>query len=234
MSYPEDSLQNFISDTWWIKDETRDLKTGSLLWAIVNHAGIVPHRLEIQGRTNPTEHSRADYLVQKFSVQSRPADQKLPIAALPAHAGESYALYRAKTRPVLVISTNFPQVAKADRGRQLRYQTDPAILVAPYYGVNAGKRVGFKEPFLSNIKRCEYPQYMWDCLPFAKNGEGSVLRLDHIMPIGRSQDWFKHTGYSLDENAVHIMKQWLSWVLEGELDPESELHEIRETLLNND
>ena len=197
MNFPDDALQGYVSGQWWQKNEERRLRTGVLLWAVVNHVGVLPHRLVPKGRISATAHTTADFKVEKFTASSRPEDQKLPIAALPAYAGESYGVYRAKVRPVLVIACEFPEVDRQTRGRQLRYQTDQAVLVAPYYGVASGKRVGFHEPFLKRIRRCAYPQYMWDRLPLKGGREGSVLRLDHIMPIGNRSDWYNFTDYQL-------------------------------------
>ncbi len=166
MNYPDDALQSYVSDQWWQKNEDRTLGIGTLLWAVVNHVGILPYRLVTKGRALATEHKAAGFKVEKFTVRSRPEDQKLPIAALPVYAGESYGVYRAKVRPVLVIAGDLPHVDKPTRGRQLRYQTDPAILVAPYYGVATDGRVGFKEPFLGRIRPSIHvglpsPEYRW-------------------------------------------------------------------------
>jgi hypothetical protein len=60
-----------------------------------------------------------------------------------------------------------------------KWQTAPPVLVAPYYGVDeGGKRAGFKSEFVSRIRRCDYPQFMWDKLPIRGNTIESILRLD--------------------------------------------------------
>ncbi len=75
---------------------------------------------------------------------------------------------------------------------------------------------------------------MWDCLPLNTGGEGSILRLDHIMPIGRHSDWYRFTEYRLDDEAVATLRQWLEWLLEGEIAEDSNLGQIREVLQGYD
>ena len=114
-----------------------------------------------------------------------------------------------------------------------RWQTAPTILVAPYYGADReGKRSGFREEFVERIRRCEYPHYIWDILPLPGGAGESILRLDHIQPIGKHYESYEWTHYSLSEEAMLILNEWLYWLLEGELPEKSTLLEIREALLN--
>ena len=58
------------------------------------------------------------------------------------------------------------------------WQHRRALLVAPYYGVQAdGTRAGWNPEFVSRIQRAEYSQYVWDRLPEGGLREGSILRL---------------------------------------------------------
>jgi hypothetical protein len=114
-----------------------------------------------------------------------------------------------------------------------RWQTAPTLLVAPYYGIDRGaRRAGFPEPLVTRIRRCEYPQFVWDRLPLAGETEASLLRLDHIQPLGRHHESYEWTEHCLSEEAMFIMDEWLHWLLEEDLPEESVLYDFREGLLN--
>ncbi len=50
----------------------------------------------------------------------------------------------------------------------------------------------------------------------------SILRLDHIQPVGLHYFAFEHSGYSLSDEAVElILDDWLKWVFCGGLPPDS-------------
>lgn len=115
------------------------------------------------------------------------------------------------------------------------WQTAPTILVAPYYGATGGsKRGGFNPEFLDRVRRGEYPQCMWDSLPLGGSTAESILRLDHIQPIGRHYNSYELTDYRLSDTAVEILDEWVGWVLTGTLDPQGALYMIREELANLD
>lgn len=104
-------------------------------------------------------------------------------------------------------------------------------LVAPYYGVDRdGTRGGWKQAFVDRIRRCEYPQYMWDRLPLGGTRE-SVLRLDHTQALGRHQNAFELTPYRLGDEALGLLDEWFLWLLTGFVPSESSLQILREGLL---
>lgn len=230
MKFPDDVAQSFICDQWWCKTSDKTIEPGRLLWAVVNHVGVLPHRLVTEGRGGPTDHVNAQFKVESFTAQSRPADQKLPIAAFPNYAGESYTVSRGKVRPVLVVASEFDSVEKLLMKRQLKYQIAPAIIVAPYYGVSSGTSVGFKPEFVKRIKQLAYRQYFWDCLPEKGTAAGSILRFDHLQPIGAHHDWYRATDWKLTEEACTFILEYLRWSIFDE--PVDELVEIRHALLN--
>lgn len=46
------------------------------------------------------------------------------------------------------------------------WQTSPMMLVAPYYGVvQSMRRTGWNPLLVERIRRCAYPQFIWDKLP---------------------------------------------------------------------
>lgn len=97
-----------------------------------------------------------------------------------------------------------------------KWQTLPAMLVAPFYGaVFDGRRAGFNEEFVRRIRRCEYPQYLYDKLPESGRTEESILRLDHIQPFPLFDQAFQWTPYCLSEEAMIILDEWLQWLIEG-------------------
>jgi hypothetical protein len=105
--------------------------------------------------------------------------------------------------------------------------------VAPYYGIDRGaKRAGFPEALITRIRRCEYPQFFWEKLPLAGKPEASLLRLDHIQPLGRHHDSYEWKEYCLSDDAVLILDEWLHWLLEEDLPEESVLSDFREGLLS--
>ena len=157
---------------------------------------------------------------------------KLPTAAFPEFEGEVRTVYRAKKRPMLVISTGGLEIPKKIIKDKPRWQTDPTILAAPYYGASeSSKRAGFSKEFVERVRRGEYPNFHWDVLPL-KDGasEESILRLDHIQPVGRHHDSYEWTKHCLSDPAMEIIDQWLHWLIENELPEESELLYFREQI----
>jgi hypothetical protein len=217
MKFPEVCLQSLVDDGWWVEDIDEIPKKGQLRWAIVPHAGVVPYRLETTGRVDPTNHSSAGFEVTSFKVGDRPRDQSLPIAGLQNYAGESYSVHRAKVRPVLILASDYEEVERIFSKRQLRYQTTSCMLIAPYYGADPKGRSGFKPEFVSRIQQLRYRQYFWDILPDTKSVSGSILRFDHILPIGRDDAWSSSMGYRLSDEAITYLEMLLDWNFKGEV-----------------
>ena len=90
-------------------------------------------------------------------------------------------------------------------------QYSPAILLAPYYGVASdGSRRGWNPEFVEGIQRAEYPQYVWDVLPVGGGENGSIMRVDHILPVGADPANWKLTDYLLRDDALNILSTGLA------------------------
>lgn len=228
--YPEDSIQ-FYCPPWWVRTEDQQVRRGRLLWAFVPHVDQHPFVLISEGRSEATEHGSANYRFEPLRGSATPAGATLPVAGLPHYPGEVRVVLRAKKRPVLVLSTGGADVPKALRIGSARYQTNPTILAAPYYGADQGGATGgWKPEFVARIRRCEYPQYMWDSLPIPGRNE-SILRLDHMQPIGRHGESYEVTEFALHEDALVLVDEYLQWLLWDGFPPDGLLSDIRSVLL---
>jgi hypothetical protein len=229
-AYPDDSLQSLLGN-WWTEDQDRQVRRGRLLRAFVPHVDQDPMTLVAEGREDPTEHRTATVRLQALRISAPRRDRVLPVAALPEFPREVRTVYRAKTRPVLVVSEGGPDVPRETRGAQSsRWQSAPALLVAPYYGIDAdGSRGGWNPAFVQRIRRCEYPQYLWDRVPLPGATE-SVLRLDHLQPVGRSASSYEWTPHFLSGPALSIVDEWLAWLLTGQLPVDGDLAWVRSEL----
>ena len=230
-TYPEDSLQSLVG-TWWTNRDSSDISRGQLLWAFVPHLDQEPLLLVSEGRTSPTDHTRALYTIEPLKTNSPPRQPILPVAALPNFPGEVRTVHRAKQRPAVVISVGGSHVPRPLRTGGARWQTSPTMLIAPYYGIDrSGTRGGWKPEFVQRIRRCEYPQYMWDRLPLGRTDE-SILRLDHLQPIGTHPNAYEITPYCLSDEAMKILDEWLLWLLTGNLDATGVLLDVRQGLID--
>jgi hypothetical protein len=156
------------------------------------------------------------------------------VAALPAFEGEVNAVYRAKKRPALIICEGGEEVAKQLTQGQPKWQTAQTLLVAPYYGVKEGEgRAGFKPEFVERVRQCEYSRFMWDELPIGGSTTESIMRLDHIQPIGQHHDSIEITNYRLSNEAIAILDEWLDWLITGEFDQDSMLLYFKENIEAN-
>lgn len=195
------------------------------------HVDQQPVTLIPVARSEPTEHQAATVRLEPLRVSAPRRAPQLPVAALPEFTGEVRTVYRAKVRPVVVLGTGGPEVDQAFRRGAARWQTAPTLLVAPFYGVDSGStRGGWREPFVERIRRCEYPQYVWDRLPLPGATE-SILRMDHIQPIGRHHDAYEWTPYRLSEDAISLLDEWLVWLFTDQIPTDGVLADIRAELL---
>lgn len=107
------------------------------------------------------------------------------------------------------------------------------MLVAPYYGADVGRGSGgWKAELVDRIRRCEYPQYMWESLPTATRKE-SILRLDQIQPLGRHGASYTLTEFCLSSDAIGFLDEWLGWLFTGRLLGDGLLFEVRRNFLSN-
>jgi hypothetical protein len=228
--YPEDTIQAYV-DPWWEIDETPGLKRGRLIRGFLPHVSQVPMVLIPIGRSDPTNHERMDYRLEPLKAVKYPKLPRLPVAALPLFEGEVLSVYKAKKRPLLVVSIGGPETPKAITIGSPKWQTMPAMLVAPFYGaVFDGRRAGFNEEFIRRVRRCEYPQYWYDRLPIGWPTEESILRLDHLQPFPLFDQSYQWTPYCLSKDALMILDEWLQWLIEGFLPDDSILGMYRDGL----
>ncbi|MDI7269862.1 MAG: hypothetical protein QME96_17870 [Myxococcota bacterium] len=227
--YPDDSIPFLVAE-WWRTDEDRGLGRGRLVRAFVPHVDQVPLELIPEGRDEPTDHTTARVRIAPLNVRRPASLPRLPVAALPQFPGERRVAYRGKIRPALVLSTGGSDVPSALRVGGAPWQTSPTVLVAPYYGVErTEKRAGWNPAFVDRIRRAEYPQYAWDVLPVGDVRE-SILRLDHLQPVGRHQNAFEWTAHRLSDEALAIIDEWLGWLLRGDLPDDGVLAFLRREL----
>ncbi len=228
--YPKDTIQAYV-DPWWEIDETPGLKRGRLIRGFLPHVSQVPMVLTPIGRSDPTNHERIDYRIEPLKAVKYPKLPCLPVAALPLFEGEVLSVYKAKKRPLLVVSIGGPEIPKAITKGSPKWQTLPAMLVAPFYGaVFDGKRAGFNEEFVQKVRRCKYPQYLYDRLPIGGSTEESILRLDHLQPFPLFDQSYQWTPHCLSEDALMILDEWLQWLIEGSLPEDSLLGMYRDGL----
>jgi len=230
--YPDDAIQTLAS-AWWTEDKTDTIVRGRLIWTLIPYPEMKPYRLVPIGRgDDPKQHSTADFRIESFRIGDPPKGiATLPVAALPVRDGETYIVGRGKRRPAVVISVGGAPVLRELRAGQNRWQSAPTILVAPYYGADPGSsRGGWPAPFVERIRRAEYPQYMWDVLPIGAVEQQSILRLDHLMPVGADSANWQMTSHVLSEEARGILDEWVSWLITGSLSDQSALGYARTEL----
>ena len=232
--YPDDSIQALI-DPWWVQpNKAGPVAKGDLVWTFVAYPEPEPRILLPQGRTeDATAHTKAIVRIEVHKIgQPVPKPSGLPVAGLPLFEGESYFVTRGKIRPAVVVSTGGIDASQF-KARGAPWQTKPAVLVAPYYGVPPdGSRGGWNPELVERIQKAEYPQFVWDILPPPSKGGGSILRLDHTFAMGNNPNTHKVTGYRLSDEAMSILEQWLCWLVTGT--PGDELAYYRAELLKLD
>jgi hypothetical protein len=233
-NYPDASIQALVGD-WWVQDATKTLGRGRLIFAPALRVGQVPHELVPEGRSDAKDHTRAKARVQQFHIGRRSPRPPLPVAGLPLFSGEVYFAYKAKVRPAIILGTEPPNVGEVLGQGTPKTHRDSPLVIAPYYGADqSGTRAGFSREFISRVQRGEYPQYFWDKLPLETDTQDSLLRLDHIQPIGRSASTCKWTGWRLSEGALEILGSWITWLLEGSMPEACTLGWLREELMDLD
>jgi hypothetical protein len=200
------------------------IRRGTLVRAFSPLAQPQGKRLE-QIRVDPHDHTKGEFRLVSLNAASSP--DRLPLAGLPEHKGHVYAVHQSKRRPMLVVSEGGPNV-RAEHGKSWR--TTPHYLLAPYFGSEpSDDREGWDPCFVERIRRGEYPQYVGDCLPLDGANE-SILRLDHVQPLGRDRANFDLSGWQLTPDALTLLDEWIDWLLTGALPQTTFLHQIREEM----
>ncbi len=222
LKFTEESIQNLVDqDGWWLQDSSKTISRGRLIQAYAVHVDQIPNRLLPAGRTEATVHTEGLFEIGPFRYGDKRSNTSLPVAALPVYPNEEFLVLRAKRRPLLVIADNSIEVDKKLIQGKPKYQTAPTVIVAPYYGKDegTGARSGYTDDFVARVRQCEYPQFFWDKLPLPGVNE-SILRFDHIQPIGSHYNTYDITEYRLSDDALMVMDEWLAWYVYETLDTE--------------
>ena len=232
MIFPIDSIQ-YIVTSWWEECEKNELKRGVLVYAFVPHVDQVPNTLIPIGRKEAEDHSEATIKISPLRINDSRPREALPVAALSLHEGELWTVYRAKKRPCLVVGTKQPQVDNSSRRNMPKKLTSPTLIVAPYYGADKdGRRAGYNSELVDRIRHAEYPQFMLDYLPIS-GPKHSILRLDHIQPVGLHHYAYEHSGFCLSDEAVElILDDWLQWLLYGGLPLDSFILDYQKEIIS--
>lgn len=222
-TFQPDEVQNIV-EAWWEPCDSGKAEPGALLLACLPHVDQQPLTMIPVGRKEPGEHNTATVRFEPLDVNECRSKPELPVAALTLNGGERWAAYRAKRRPCLVVGMAEPVDDRLRRDMPKK-STSPTLVVAPYYGVDRdGSRAGYNPELVRRIRHAEYPQFMLDSLPLAggKKTERSILRLDHLQPVGMHYRAFVHTGFCLSTDAREcIFQDWLNWYLWDDLPEDS-------------
>ncbi len=229
--YPEDSVQSIIQpDDWWISNTDRVLCRGALVFAFVPHIDQNPYTFQPVARTEATRHDSATIQVAPLRISQPLRRTALPVAAMPLHSGEVWAAYRAKRRPCLIIGSAPLRVDPALTRGMAGHSTAPTVLAAPYYGATRdGQRGGYNPAFVERIRHCDYPQFLWDQLPIS-GVEESILRLDHLQPIGNHYSAYQLSEYRLSDNALEVVDELFRLLIWGEIPEDSLIAMYREEI----
>ena len=214
--YPDDCVQSIIHPNhWWVANEHKQLCRGALVFAFLPHIDQVPYTVKPVGRVQADQHDTAEIKIEPLRIRQPRKQTELPVAAMPLHAGELWAAYRAKKRPGLVVSANHnPIDRKLTKGMPNRF-TAPTILACPYFGADQdGKRSGYSPQFVERVRHCEYPQFFWDKLPIDGPQE-SILRLDQIQPVGTHHNSYQLSAFKLSDDALEVIDELIQWQIWG-------------------
>lgn len=230
--YPEDCVQSIIAPTdWWVKNDKKVLCRGALVFAFIPHVDQVPYTLDLLGRKEADRHDSAIAKITPLRIKQPRGKTDLPVAAMPLYAGEVWAAYRAKKRPCLIIGSKNPSVnPELTRGMPKR-STAPTVLAMPYYGATKdGKRSGYNPEFVEQIRHCEYPQFLWDRLPIPGGPDESILRLDHLQPIGTHYNSYELSEHRLSKDAMVVFDELLQRLIWGKFPKDSWIAAYRENI----
>ena len=229
--YPDDCIQSIISSGgWWEENEDNNPCRGTLLFAYIPHVDQTPYQFVPIGRDEPRQHQNAKVKVEELKIGQHLEQSVLPVAAMTKRTDEVWSAHRAKARPCLVVSSNNPRVDKGLTRGKPKHATAPTVLVAPYYGIDkSAQRAGYTKEFVELVRHCEFPQFVWDCLPI-KGPEESLLRLDHMQPIGSHYNSYKLTNYKLKKKGMNVMDDMLSWLIWGGYSEEGDLGAFKELI----
>lgn len=213
-TYPDDCIQS-LCGSWWEDTGNRSLCRGRLAHAFVPYIKEVPLALRPERAADPGDHHRAVVKVEPLNIDQQRTAPNLPVAALPFRSGEHYAVYSGKVRPVVLLF-ELPDVPQQAKGSGSIFSR--TMVVAPFFGGDqTGVRAGASEEMLERIRHCEYSRYMWDRLPTGGAVDNSILKWDHLLPIGSNNMTFKPTQYCLSKEALKVFEEWLIWLQTGQV-----------------
>ena len=228
--YPDDCVQSISPTDWWAENKEKTLRRGALVFAFVPYIDQVPYTFEPLGRQEAERHDNAKVQVAPLRINQPLKETELPVAAMPLHKAEVWAAYRAKKRPCLVIGSISPFISRSHTKGMAKHSTAQTILAAPYYGATQdGRRGGYNPQFVERIRHCEYPQFFWDKLPIS-GPEESIVRLDHIQPIGTHHNSYKLSEHRLSDDALLIIDELLQWLIKGKVHEDSLIASYRKDI----
>ncbi len=165
-NYPDVSIQSAIEPSpWWIEDTSTCIR-GRLIWAFLPHVDQNPLRVVPIGRAQADVHDEITIKIEPLRMRQRRPNIALPVAAMPEYPGEVRIIQRAKRRPALILGEGGTQLPASMTLNRPGWQVSTPLLVAPYYGGSQdGTRAGFPPAFLDRIRRCEFPQFIWERVP---------------------------------------------------------------------
>jgi len=236
-TYPDLSIQSTVvpSNAWWVKDHTHGFERGRLVRAFIPHVDQLPYVLIEEGRREAVVHETFTCKVEPLDVKKPQKRTDFPVAGMPAYDGEVKSVYRAKKRPAVIIAEPGKEVPKELTLGKPKRHTAPTLLVAPYYGADeSGQRAGFSQAFLDRVCKCEYSQFMLDWLPLSGSPAGSILRVDHIQPVGFHHNSLEPTAWRLSEAAIDVLFEWIVWHFEGSLPKDGLLECLIEMILDEE
>lgn len=217
MKYPSDSIQGLLEEPWWENTENNSIERGTLVKAVLPHIDQVPYTLHSEGRHEATVHNKAIVKIKPLDIKKPKKRSDLPVAALRLGDSEVWAAYRAKKRPCLVWGTTREGVDESlIRGTPKR-NTAPTILVFPFYGIyQDGQRAGYSEIFIERVLHLMCPQFYWDILLISNVSE-SLMRFEHMQPVGSHHNSFVNTGFKLTDFALSVVEEIFQYYLDDTL-----------------
>lgn len=237
MNYSDDCIQSIIApDDWWVKYDTNKICRGALIYTFIPHVDQLPYTFEPIGRSKAEQHDRAEVNVKPLKVGEVLKQAELPVAAMPLYGNEVWAAYRAKKRPCLTLGTNFPTVDSDLTKKKPKSSTANTTIVAPFYGADENNnRAGYTRDFIERVRHLEYPQFHWDSLPNKnKNSpKESILRLDHLQPVGSHYMSYKLSGYKLSDEAMNLIDELVNWQFLKGFPKDSLLIDYRKSIESN-
>lgn len=231
-TWPKDCIQGLCPDSWWTDTgDEHEVCCGRLIWATLPHVDQEPRVLVAKGRKEPREHGKAYFEVKSFREAKNWKRDHLPVAGVTAIDGEHFFLMRAKKRPAVVIGNCENTVPKNLRTKGLKWHTSKTFLVAPYYSVSSRSgSAAWQKELVRFIRYGTYPQFMWDRLPVNSDDAGSILRLDHVQPVGDMVGTYKATRFKLSDEAIEVIEDWLMWFRRGQIVENGSLHLFKQIL----